>query len=201
MQDRLGRATSWWVPLVTSALMLGAGCDGSNGPNNSKAKISTDDEAEAAFGALRSAAAEVDGQVATDFSAPLSVAGAAGTASVTGDKTASSSSSVSSSTTTQETDLTINFVGYRSAGGVLASGSVRWFDYYYSRSACSDSGCASASDHSEALTGSSINITFESNGTTYSERIDVDASSGSDVSSWDVTVTNEAGERFSFTAY
>jgi hypothetical protein len=82
---------------------------------------------------------------------------------------------------------------------MTASGRVDWYDYYYSRTACSISTCASASDHSEALEGSSISVTFEYNGDTYSDQIDVDASSGSDTSSWSVTVTNRAGQSFSFT--
>jgi hypothetical protein len=204
MEHRSGTVSSRrHLSKMAFLLVAAVGCDGSdpNGPSGSGARVSTQELAEAAFAALRSAAAEVDGQVATDFSAPLSVSGASGTASVTGDKTSTSSSSYSSSTTTRQTDITIAFSDFQSDAGVSVSGSVRWFDYYYSRTACSDITCASASDHSEALEGTSIEVTFEYDGKTYSDTINVDASSGSDSSSWDVEVTNSEGDRFSFTAY
>ncbi|MDQ3995031.1 MAG: hypothetical protein M3265_09565 [Actinomycetota bacterium] len=96
--------------------------------------------------------------------------------------------------------MSVNFSGFSSGPSAMtASGRVDWYDYYYSRTACSITTCASASDHSEALEGSSISVTFEYNGETYSDRIDVDASSGRDTASWSVTVTNGAGQRFTFT--
>jgi hypothetical protein len=81
------------------------------------------------------------------------------------------------------------------------SGRIRWYDYYDSRTHCSDTECASTSDHSEAIEGSSIQVTFEQDGKTYKDKIDVDAGSPSYTSRWDVEVTNGAGESFSFTAF
>lgn len=206
MERRGTAAASRWRPLELGLLLLTAvNCDGGSDPNDpggSNARITTQEIAEAAFAYLKAAGEDVDQQVATDFSAPLAISGAAGTASVTGEKTASSSSSYSSSSTTRQTDLMIDFADFKSSSSTgSVTGTVRWFDYYYSRTACSDSGCASASDHSEAVEGTSITITFEYDGKTYSDVIAVDAGSGSDSSSWDVELTNAAGESFSFTAY
>lgn len=179
---------------LCSAVLLSA-CPDATGPGGGKgaATISNDDEAEAAFLALKYAAESIDDQVATNFSGPLSLGGA----SVSGSKTYSSSSSSSSSSSTSTSDIYVSFNGF-SSGNTVITGTVRWYDYYYSRTACSSSFCASSSDDYESLDGTSINITFEYDGKTYSDVISVDGSRD-DVSTWTVTVTNKAG--FSFTFY
>jgi hypothetical protein len=167
-------------------------CPGSTEPGGGRnATISNDEEALAAFLALKYAAEAIDDQIATNFTGPLSLSGA----SVSGSKTASSTSSSSSSSSTSTTDIYVSFSGY-SSGGATISGTVRWYDYYYGRTACSSSYCASSSDDYESLDGTSINITFEYDGKKYSDVISVDGSRD-DVSTWSISVTNKAGVSFS----
>lgn len=191
--------------MLTALCIAGValGCPGkSTGPDGGRGRarsVDTDEVARIAFAYLKSVAEYVDGQVPANFSSPLSISGATGSVSVAGRKTSSSSSSASSSSSTSTSDLALAFANYDWGGsGATVTGTVSWYDYYYSRVACSGSYCASASDNSEAMEGQSIQITFEYDDVTYSDEIDVDASSDRDSSSWDVTVTNRAGQQFSF---
>jgi hypothetical protein len=176
----------------------GGGDGGSGSARNSKS-ITTSAQAQTLFTLLRSSGDAVDRQVSTNFNGATSVVGSTGKASVTGKKTSSSTSSSSSSSTTRSTDLQIAFSDFRSSGSTLTvSGSMRWFDNYYSRTACSSTTCASSSDHSESMTGSSIHVEFQSSGEAYSDDIQLEATSPSYTSRWTVKITNRAGQVFSF---
>jgi hypothetical protein len=79
---------------IAIVLVTGVKCGSSTGPNGGGgAGITTDAQAKAAFGLLKSVGAEVDQQVETDFSGPVSISGTSGTAAVTGEKTSSSTNS------------------------------------------------------------------------------------------------------------
>ncbi|MBI4503226.1 MAG: hypothetical protein HY700_18975 [Gemmatimonadetes bacterium] len=162
--------------------------------------ILTSAEARAAFEYVKATCDGVDRAVPTNFTAPYVVRGSAGTASVRGTKTSSTSSTSSSTSTTRTSNLTVAFTDFKATSGSGSiNGTATWYDYYYSRTACSSTTCASASDHSESLKGSALAVKFQYNGATYSDRITINASSGKDTSSWDVTITNQAGGTFTFT--
>jgi hypothetical protein len=178
------------------------GCSASKGtePKHpaSFAAIQSEADAKIAFAYLKAEAEQIDGQVRTNFAAPLSISGVNGSASVTGSKTSTSSSSSSSTYSSQSSDLNVSFAAFRSsASGVAVSGATRWTDYSDSRTACSISTCASSSHHSQSVDGSSIAVTYSYSGKTYSDRVTVDASRNN-VSSFSVALTNGAGDRFSF---
>ena len=78
---------------------------------------------------------------------------------------------------------------------------MRWFDYYYSRTACTSSFCSSASERSEAITGTAIRVQFVHNGETISDEITVDADSPDYTARWNVKVTTRGGQVFNFSAY
>lgn len=171
----------------------------SSDPVGKTKTILTSSEAQAAFAYVKSAGEGVDRAVPVNFSAPYTVTGATGSATVRGTKTSTSSSTSSSTTTTRTSNLSVTFNGFSAASSGPISGSATWYDYYYSRTACSISTCASASDHSESLKGSAVSVTFTYAGSTYSDRITIDGYSGADTVSWDVTITNQAGATFTFT--
>jgi hypothetical protein len=179
-----------------------AGCDALGPSKPSTKSISSEAIAEAAFQFLKSACTTVESAVPVRFTAPYAVSGASGSASVTGTKTASSTSSSSSVSSTSTSDLTIAFTafGMKDVKGSVA-GTVRWYEYHYSRTACSSSTCASSSDNSEAAEGTSVKVTFEYSNATYTDTITVDASSPEYTSRWDVKITTSAGKVYSFTAY
>ena len=178
------------------------GCSASKGtePKARAAGAAIESEADAkiAFAYLMAEAQGIDGQVKTNFSGPLSIAGAHGSASVTGSKTSTSSSSSSSTYSSHISDLNVSFAAYQSsASGASVSGAIRWTDYSDSRTACSISTCASSSHHSQSLDGSSVALTYNYAGKTYSDRVTVDASRDN-VSRFSVALTNGAGQKFSF---
>jgi len=184
---------------VCGAGILGA-CSSSKatGPGAQHgATIESTAEAKLAFASLKYEAEEIDGKVQTNFRAPLSIPGVAGSASVTGSKSSTSSSSSSSTFSSRISDLNVDLAGFQSsASGAAVSGHIRWTDYSDSRTACSISTCASSSHHSQSLDGASVEIAFTYSGKTYHDRISVDA--GSSGSSWSVALTNGAGQKFSF---
>ncbi len=193
------------VVTVLSVASLLAGCDSVTGPGNSASEakskvISTSAQAQSAFSLLRSSAEAVDRQVSAPFNGSTSISGGGGTAAVSGKKTSSNTSSLSSSSTSRMSDLQISFAGFASAPGAV-SGNLRWFDYYYSRTACSSSSCASSSERSEAITGTAIRVQFVHNGESISDEITVDADSPDYTSRWTVKITTRAGQVFSFSAY
>ena len=162
------------------------------------AKIESTADAKVAFAYLKAEAEQIDGQVRTNFSAPLSIAGVKGSASVTGSKTSTSTSSSSSMYSSHISDLNVSFAAFQSsASGAAVSGQIRWTDYSDSRTACSISTCASSSHHSQSLDGTSIDVTFSYSGKAYNDRLTIDASRNN-VSSWSVALTNGAGQKFSF---
>jgi len=180
-------------------------CSGSTGtePTGTESKqraaaIESTADAKLAFAYLKAEAEHIDGQVNANFSGPLSIAGAAGSASVTGSKTSTRTSSSSSTFSSSISDLNVSFAAFRSsASGAAVSGQIRWTDYYSSRTACTSSYCATSSHHSQSLDGTSIDVTFSSSGKTYHDRLTVDAGRA-DVTSWSVDLTNGAGQKFSF---
>jgi hypothetical protein len=186
--------------------LFNGGCTnstGDDGGGDGGEAIATREAAEAAFHLLASAGSEVDGKVVVDFTGTVSVEGEAGSVSVTGTKTRTTTSSASSSTTTAVSDLDLTLVSFvpasRTDGSV--SGDMRWYDYYYSRTACSDSGCASSTDHSEYIYGTAVAVRFEYAGVTYSDVVEITARSPEDSSQWDVDVTAADGTVYSFTSY
>jgi len=189
------RAGWRWVGFL-GAVLVGA-CSDSTGVSTKS--ITTRGEAEAAFAFLRGACAQVDHLVSVDFANPMVVAGVAGTASVTGSKTSTSYSSSYSSSSSHTSNLTITFDGYTATSGPFpVSGAVAWYDYVYSRTACSSSSCASSYDHTESLSSSAVTLTFEYNGATYHDVIDIYASSPDYSPTWHVSLTNQAGTNFDF---
>lgn len=173
--------------------------DSSNSDPVGKDKtILTSAEAQAVFAFLRTVSQGVETKVPMDFTAPYTVSGTAGSAAVRGTKKRTTTSSTSSSTSTETSDLSITFLGYGTSSSSTVSGSATYYEYHYSRTACSSSTCASAYDDTESLKGSAISVKFPYGGVTYSDRITIDAYSGPDTSFWDVTVTNQAGARFTF---
>jgi len=177
---------------------------GSGSPGSPAAKggsLSTQQDAEELFSDLKAMAAAIDGRVAKNFSGPVTVTGSSGKATVTGTKTSGGNTSTSSSSTTRTSNLTMTLSGYRS-GQLTVTGVIKWYDYYYSRTACSSTTCASASDHSESLSGTSLDITYTpASGGSITDKVTISASSGKDSSRWSVTVTNKAGKKFTFSAY
>jgi hypothetical protein len=175
---------------------------GDDGGGDSRGKpISTAAQAQAAFALLRASGDAVDRQLATTFNGSTSVTGASGQATVSGKKSATSTSSSSSTSTSRSTDLQISFAGFRMTGGTGSiTGGMRWFDYYYSRTACSSTTCASSSDRSEAVEGTGIRVEFTSGGETISDEITIDADSPSYTSRWTVKITTRSGQVFSFSA-
>ena len=179
------------------------GCSASKGTEPKKssaasAAIESEADAKIAFAYLKAEAEGIDGQVRTNFAGPLSIAGANGSASVTGSKTSTSSSSTSSTYSSHISDLNVSFAAFQSTASAAAvSGAIRWTDYSDSRTACSISTCASSSHHSQSLDGSSIAVAYSYSGKTYSDRVTVNASRNN-VSSFSVALTNGAGQRFSF---
>lgn len=171
----------------------------SSKPSSKDKTILTSAEAQAAFEFVRSASDRIETAVPMNFSAPYTVTGAAGSVSVRGTKTRTTSSSSSSSSSTQTSNLSLEFTGYGTSSSNTTSGSATYYEYHYSRTACSSSTCASAYDDTESLKGTAISVKFQYGGATYSDRITVDGYSGKDTSFWDVTVTNQAGARFTFT--
>lgn len=198
------------IALVAASLL--SACGGLEGddfdldspaPSSSKSSssISTQQDAEELFSALKSMAAAIDGRVPKNFSSPVTVTGTSGKAIVSGTKTAGGNTSTSSTSTTRTSNLTLTLTGYKS-GQLTVTGTLKWYDYYYSRTACSSTTCASASDHSESLSGTSLQVTYTpSSGVTMTDRVTVSASSGKDTSRWSVSVTNQAGKKFTFSAY
>ena len=187
----------------TAALVVAtvaSDCHLITGMDNGAKPITTTAAAQSLFSLLKSSGAAVDRQVASTFNGTTSVSGSAGTASVSGQKSNTRTSSSSSTTTTTQSDLQISFAGYRSSA-LTVTGKMRWFDYYYGRTACSSSACASSSSHSEAVSGTSIHVEFSYNGESYADTITIDADSPGDVSSWSVKITTQAGQVFTFTAY
>lgn len=186
-----------WVGFL-GAVLVGA-CSDSTGTGSRTKSITTLAEAEAAFAFLRGACAQIDDDVAENFTGPLVVTGAAGTASVTGSKTSTSYSSSYSTSSSHTSYLTITFAGYTvSSGPFPVSGTVTWYDYVYSRTACSSSSCASSYDHTESLASSAVTVTFEYSGATYTDVLDLYASSPDYSPTWHVSLTNKAGTNFDF---
>ena len=193
---------------LSALCLLNSGCSSSTGDNagggggggGGGQAITTDAAAKSAWSFLWSAGAEVNGNVAVDFTGPVSVAGAAGSASVTGTKTESSTSYSTSYSTTRAADLNLSFASFvpvaRPDGSL--SGDMRWYDYYYSRTACSSSTCASSTHHTEAIEGTNLTVKFEAGGVTYSDVITISAGSPDYTSRWDVTITTKNGTVFSF---
>jgi len=178
------------------------GCSGSTGtePKQHAADAAIESEADAriAFAYLKAEAEQIDGQVRTNFAAPLAIAGVNGSASVSGSKTSTSSSSSSSTYSSRISDLNVSFAAFQSsASGAAVSGAIRWTDYSDSRTACSISTCASSSHHSQSLDGSSIALAYSYSGKSYSDRVTVNASRNN-VSSFSVSLTNGVGRKFSF---
>jgi hypothetical protein len=187
-------------------LVLSA-CDGATSPDEGGAghdgptagrAITTSAEAMQVFLMLKSTGEGVNRAVATNFAGPVTITGAEGSASVTGRKTSSSSSTSTSQTTRRMSDLQIDFASFQAGGGLLkVSGNLRWFDSYYSRTACSSTTCASSTDHSEAMEGRAIQVEFVFNGQRYSDEISVDVDSPDYTSRWSGKITNRLGQSIS----
>ena len=194
--SRLNRAV-----MVLTVASLVAGCDQITGSGETEERsISSAAQAQIAFSLLKASAEAVDRQVTAPFNSSASVSVASGTAAVSGRKSSTNTSSLSSTSTSRTSDLYINFANYTSAQGTV-SGRLRWFDYYYSRTACSSSTCASSSERSEAIEGSAIRVQFTADGETLSDEITVDANSPDYTTRWTVKITNRAGQTFTFSAY
>lgn len=113
-------------------------------------------------------------------------------------------SSSSSSTSTTNFDMLITFKNYVTDGMTL-DGTVRFFEFSESRSACSSSGCAFTNHYSisyDTNDGSDNNfpplgIQFDNNGSKVNDKILIE-SGKSDNFRWGITVTNSAGQAFTF---
>jgi len=175
-----------------------SGEDGGGGGGGAKA-ITTSAEARTLFALLRSSGEAVDLAVTAPFNGSTSVSGSLGRAAVTGKKTSSQTSTSSSSSTTTMSDLQIAYSSYRAGSSSLTvNGSMRWFEYYYSRTACSSSSCASSSDHSESMKGSAMSVQFDHGGVRYTDVVTIDADSPEYTSRWNVKITTRAGQVLSF---
>ncbi len=176
--------------------------EGSAAATPSVATISSASEAEAAVRAVKSACTFVDGKLAKGFSSPVSVSGASGNASASGKKTQEDSSTSYSSTTMKTTDISIVFSTFKelSTSAQLA-GTVKWYDYYYSRFAYSSSGSASSTKETESISSTGLKVRFEYSGKTIEDTVDIAVDSPDYTSRWDGTIKTSSGKSYSIYGY
>lgn len=126
--------------------------------------------------------------------------GSSGTAVVTGQYYTSRASSSSSSSSSSSIDVIITFKNYV-ADGMHINGTVRFFDYSSTRTACSDYGCASSShssidyDSSDGAGNSlgSAAVQFDYGSQSYKDAVIMDIGK-SDNFHWSIKVTNSSSQ-------
>lgn len=128
-----------------------------------------------------------------------------GKAIVNGSYKKTQSSSSNSTSLSTIADMTINFQQYETEGLKL-TGTMRFYESYSSRTACSSSGCASSTDtyssyKTDSTVGSGVSfaplaIQFTYNDKQYGDSILLD--SDKDHSTWSVKLTNGNKVTFSF---
>jgi len=142
--------------LILAPAMLFSSCSKDNS-ELSGAPVSTEDEAEAVLVAINNLWTTVLKpqltKKAQTYSDTVLSDGAGGKATVNGHYDYSTFSSSSSNSVNSEIDVQITFQQYV-ANGLHLNGTLRFYDSYYSRTACSSSGCAS-STHTDVVYSSS----------------------------------------------
>jgi hypothetical protein len=194
-----------FLPAAFALLLLSA-CSKNNGVG-SGSPITTKDQAMAVFSKINTLYSSIlkpalakDSRKFTDTA--LQGAGG-GTAIVNGSYIHTSISSANSSTTSSILDVVIIFKNYKT-DGLSLDGTIRFFDSYSYRMACSTSGCASSTHASMAYKSQDgsgneyppFNIDFTYNGKQYSDAVMLTASKST--SSWATKVVTAARQTFSF---
>lgn len=185
--------------LITLFILLLASC--SDEGNDRYSPISDEEQAKAAFKRIDSLwtsslkpSLTIDEQTYTDevLSGPIG-----GTALVNGSYSESKSSSSSSTSSSKLIDVTVTFQQYQT-DGLKLDGLLRFYYSYRRRQACSDSGCASSTHTytSYSSVQDPIAIEFEFNGRQVRDTISLKASR--EYSTFEVELTNDAGQEFSF---
>ncbi|GAA4310586.1 hypothetical protein GCM10023149_05320 [Mucilaginibacter gynuensis] len=126
--------------------------------------------------------------------------GTSGTATVNGEYSTTRSSSSSSTRSSSTVDVTVTFKDFE-ADGLTINGTLRFFDYSNSRTACSSSGCASSNHtdldyQSKNSSGGSlgpVSVQFEYSGQNYKDAVTMDINKY-DNAHWAIIIINSAGE-------
>lgn len=197
-------------PIFLAALLLLQACGKDNdGPGGSGGKaINSQELAKAAFGRISTlwtaTLRPALGQQAQTYSGKVLQGAGGGKATVNGSYQKNSSSSSTSTLNSSSMNVVITFDQYQ-AGDLRLNGSIRFYEYSYSRTACSSSGCASSSKRTLAYESKSkwtdtvlapVNIEFSHNGNLLKDIILMD--SRKEYSLWEVEITNANNTTFKF---
>lgn len=184
-------------------MLIFSSCTKSEGPAGSSAEnpltLESKYDAARAWSVIKSTCDAIHTKLELGKSIQETVSGPqAGSASITGDKTESSSSSSTSRSNTKRTEIYINFQNYQLESGSILNGTLRYYKYYYSRTACSSSGCASKSDDSRSIKGDNFSVSFQNdNGMWVSDLLSVSVKSPDYTYRWNGSITNSNGQSFS----
>jgi len=193
--------------LISLFLLQACSKDNDSDGNGGRA-INNEELARAAFGKIDALWTAVLrpalGSQAQTYSGKELQGAGGGKATVTGTFVKSSSSSFTSSLNSSTMDIVIAFDQYQYSD-LRLNGSIRFYEYSYSRTACSSSGCASSSKNTSAyeskLKGldtalSPFNIELMHNGERFKDLILMD--SHKEFSTWKVDITNSDKTTFTF---